>query len=85
KQPSILYYNDKLYVFGGSFDDFYASPEGLTWSSVKQKMLFPEHFGEASDHPYSIAIDKDNFIWIIWGQKGEVWRGRINKLGFKIN
>ncbi|KAA6325340.1 hypothetical protein EZS27_025437, partial [termite gut metagenome] len=42
KQPSILYYNDKLYVFGGSFDDFYASPEGLTWSSVKQKMLFPE-------------------------------------------
>jgi hypothetical protein len=84
KQPSIIYYNDRFYVFGGSFDGFYTSPEGLTWSNVEKKMLFPEHFGEASYHPYSTVIDKDNFIWIIWGQKGEVWRGRINKLGVKI-
>ncbi|KAA6349419.1 hypothetical protein EZS27_003132 [termite gut metagenome] len=84
KQPSIIYYNDRFYVFGGGFDGFYTSPEGLTWSHVKKKMFFPEYFGEASYHPYSIVIDKDNFIWMIWGQKGEVWRGRINKLGFKI-
>jgi hypothetical protein len=84
EQPSILYYNDRFYVFGGSFNGFYTSPEGLTWSNVEKKMFFPEHFGEASYHPYSIVIDRDNFIWIIWGQKGEVWRGRINKLGFKV-
>jgi hypothetical protein len=84
EQPSILYYNDRFYVFGGSFDGFYTSPEGLTWSRVKEKMLFPKHFGEVSNQPYSIVVDKDSFIWIIWGQNGEVWRGRINKLGFKI-
>jgi hypothetical protein len=83
-QPSILYYNDRFYVFGRSFDGFYTSPEGLTWSRVTQKMFFPKHSGETSDHPYSLSIDKDNFIWIIRGKEGEVWRGRINKFGFTI-
>ena len=22
-------------------------------------------------------------IWIVWNQDGSVWRGRLNKLGFK--
>lgn len=30
---------------------------------------------------YSLTIDKDHYIWIVWND-GEVWRGRQNKLGF---
>ena len=33
---------------------------------------------------YSLTIDKDNFIWIVWNEDGSVWRGRLNKLGFLI-
>lgn len=32
---------------------------------------------------YSLAIDKNHYIWIVWNQDGSVWRGRLNKLGFK--
>ena len=32
---------------------------------------------------YSLAIDKNHYIWIVWND-GSVWRGRLNKLGFKI-
>ena len=31
----------------------------------------------------SYIIDEEQFLWIIWSQTGEVWRGRINKLGFE--
>jgi hypothetical protein len=81
--PSISYYNNKFYLFGENFDYLYVSQEGLTWSRLEKKALFPPHFG--SMNHYSTVVDKDNFIWILWGDKaGEVWRGRINKLGFKI-
>lgn len=31
---------------------------------------------------YSLAIDKNHYIWIAWNDCS-VWRGRLNKLGFK--
>ena len=31
---------------------------------------------------YSLAIDKNHYIWIAWND-GSVWRGRLNKLGFQ--
>lgn len=32
---------------------------------------------------YSLAIDANHYIWIVWSKDGSVWRGRQNKLGFK--
>lgn len=83
--PSIIHYNDKFYAFGGDFSSFYLSKEGLVWNKIKKKVLFPTAFS-GREH-YSMVVDQNNFIWIIWskGQKqDEVWRGRINRLGFKI-
>lgn len=31
---------------------------------------------------YSLTIDKNHYIWIVWND-GSVWRGRLNRLGFK--
>lgn len=31
---------------------------------------------------YSLTIDKNNYIWIVWNDDCSVWRGRLNKLGF---
>ena len=33
---------------------------------------------------YSLAIDENHYIWIVWNSDGSVWRGRLNKLGFAI-
>lgn len=96
ENASIVRYNNKLYTFGGSgvyngnlspFNILFESTDnGISWKTVTKKVAFPEEFthlyNEANGN-YSCVIDNKQYIWIVWGQTGEVWRGRINKMGFK--
>lgn len=80
--PSIIRYNHAFYAFGKDFKTFYTSINGLAWQEVKKKFLFPQSIrGVESD--YSMVVDELNFIWIMRSTPNEVWRGRLNKLGFK--
>lgn len=93
---AMIYYNKQLYAFGGpgqnsngeipAFDRFYSSKnQGITWEGITQNVLFPEEFTdlyEQAEGHYSFVVDKNNFLWIVWSKSGQVWRGRINKLGF---
>lgn len=78
--PSIIYYNDAFYTFGGDFNGFNKSLNGIAWYAADKKFWMPEEFKNKGK--YSMVLDNNNFIWIIWNN-GEVWRGRLNKLGFK--
>lgn len=89
--PAIIRYDDAFYMFGGNFNTIYKSLTGIAWNATKKGFLLPEEM--AGNNAYSMVVDKDNYIWIIIGQKtpatggttaGEVWRGRLNKLGFLI-
>lgn len=95
RNASMIYYNDQLYVFGGpgknggsakAFDYFYSSKDnGIGWAKVSKGASFPEEFNSLyaqSNGNYSCTIDDNNYLWIMWGKTGEVWKGRINKLGF---
>ena len=95
ENPTIIHYNKKLYAFGGpakdgtnlqAFKQFYSSKDnGISWEPVTKNLLFPKEFAalyEQAEGNYSCIVDKNNFIWIIWSNTGEVWRGRINKMGF---
>ena len=86
--PSIIAYNEELYAFGNDFKVFYNSPSGLTWKEANKKFYFPKDLTKRAGTDYSIVIDKQQFIWIICSKnedgKDEVWRGRLNKLGFDI-
>ena len=31
----------------------------------------------------TMAVDNENFIWILCGTDGQLWRGRLNRLGWK--
>ena len=84
----IIRYNEQLYTFGGAtkglkaFQSFYASQDnGLVWKEETRFVRFPKEFLGRND-AFSYIVDKDNFIWIMWSNSGEVWRGRINKMGF---
>lgn len=94
--PAIMYYGDMLYCLGGELDAIYSSITGIAWSKTETKFLLPQEFkGKGT---YSIIVeptkdktvdpaDKRDFIWVIFGGNGtknEVWRGRLNRLGFKI-
>lgn len=96
ENASLIAYNNSLYTFGGpgqhngqleAFCQFYQSEDnGISWDAVRRNLEFPEEFKnlyENGDGNYSCIVDKDNFIWIMWSNSGEVWRGRINKLGFE--
>lgn len=97
ENATIIRYNDKLYTFGGArkylefelatpFQNFYVSPDnGISWNIVTEKTMFPDEFNdlyEESKGNYSCVVDDNQYIWIMWSQTGEVWRGRINKFGF---
>lgn len=95
ENQGLIYYNDKLYTFGGpgqfngsieAFSKFYSSEDnGISWKTITSKFMFPTEFNtlykEATGN-YSYVVDDQQFIWIMWSQTGEVWRGRLNKLGF---
>jgi len=98
ENASIIQYNNKLYTFGGAkkylgleivapFQYFFESSDnGITWNTVTEKVMFPTEFArlyQEAKGNYSYIVDDNQFIWIMWSQTGEVWRGRMNKFGFK--
>lgn len=83
--PAIIYYGGDFYMFGGSFEAIYKSVAGIAWEETEELFLLPEAFKDKGS--YSLTVDKENYIWIVWGGNGtpnEVWRGRLNRLGFTI-
>lgn len=79
--PYIMYYGDALYIFGGKLESFYKSATGgIAWEKQEKKFLFPAEFATKGTS-YTATVDKNNFIWIVWGgSTNEVWRGCLNKL-----
>jgi hypothetical protein len=90
--PFIMYYGEMYYCFGGKLDAIYSSVASLAWFKTEKKFLLPQEFKDKGS--YSVVVDptvnpedKRDFIWVIFGGNGtknEVWRGRLNKLGFEI-
>lgn len=88
-------YDDKFCLVGGLNDKGRGSKEihfstdyGVTWHLSDTLVVFPQEFvgrGNAS-----VVVDKDNYMLLFGGKTSssakaldEVWRGRINRLGFK--
>lgn len=95
ENQALIHYNGQLYTFGGpgqhkgaipAFGYFYHSKDnGINWKQITKKIMFPKEFEglyHKAEGNYSYIVDEEQFIWIMWSQTGEVWRGRINKFGF---
>lgn len=93
--PVLIYYNEHFYAFGGSMNAIYESKAGIAWQQVEENFLLPSAFAGKDSYTVVVdhtpkdaftAVDKRDFIWVIFGGNGipnEVWRGRLNKLGFE--
>lgn len=86
-QMNLLYYDNKLMALGGdskngsfkALERFFVSEDnGLTWQ--RQQNIIPPMDIQGTDGYITGTVDKNNFIWLIAGNK--VYRGRINRLGF---
>lgn len=87
-------YDGKYYLIGGleaggaaSSEIFTSSDRGVTWVAAEAKMVFPDIFLARGFS--SIVVDKDNYLYLFSGktnssgnQMNDIWRGRINRLGF---
>lgn len=65
-----------LYMFYASYDG------GISWSG-DSRIPIPSGL-TGKDIPFALTVDQDNFIWMICGDDGKIWRGRLNKLGWEI-
>jgi len=82
ENASLMYCDNYFYIFGSGLDVVYTSISGLVWKKVTSKFMLPKEM--SGQQNYAMAIDADQFIWIVISENGanQVWRGRINKLGF---
>lgn len=77
---NVVYYDNYMLAIGGNNDKLYSSSDcGITWKKTESFTL-PEGF---SANEVSLAVDADNFIWIVCTGTGQVWKGRFNKMGWK--
>ena len=65
-----------------AFSAFYRSTDGgITWRQQSFYAL-PEQF-RSSTTSFALVEDAEHFLWMIGGESGQVWRARINRLGWK--
>lgn len=67
------------------FTSFYTSVDkGISWKTDAKTYLVPEGFSSASS-AFTMLLDSDNYLWLICGESGQVWKGRQNKMGWNEN
>lgn len=81
----LLSYDGKTWAFGGAgagykaFEYIFISNDhGITWKPDADLHLPNELLGVSG--PFTATVDDNNYIWLFAGN--QVWRGRINRLGF---
>lgn len=89
----VVKYGDALVAMGGAgkgessgvkaFSQMYGSVDGgLTWKK-HATLVFPNGF-HSSETSFAMATDADHYLWMVCGKTGQVWRGRLNKLGWPV-
>lgn len=94
RQPSLINYDNGALLIGTGLDsDTICNPllsqdYGRTWKR-HPNMDFKMAFGtNVLPHPsatpaVAVALSDDKYVWVFCQQTGEIWRGRINRLGWK--
>lgn len=82
KQPSLVTYDESAVLIGlsndGTVSPLYRSWDyGRTWDA--EEYYLPTITGATS---ISATVDNNQYLWIVCGGTGQVWRGRINRLAW---
>ncbi len=57
---------------------YFSNDHGITWKP-DYELLLPKAV-QGTESPMAATVDEDNYIWLILDK--QVWRGRLNRLGF---
>lgn len=95
KGLAVVRYDNFLYALGGAgvaggadvdaFNAFYISKDnGIAWKEPAGFLQRLPQELQGDNAPFAVATDAGNYIWIInSGDNGGVWKGILNRLGFK--
>ena len=95
KGLSVVRYDNFLYAFGGSgsvqgesvgaFSSFFISRDnGITWKAPDDFYQRMPAELQGYEAPFVATVDSNNVMWIVCaGENPAVWKGLINRLGFK--
>ena len=75
-------YDDGVLLTGKPYTTIYQSRDnGITW---KENALYtmPDGFDTATTK-VTMTVDADNYLWLFCSGTGQVWRGRLNRLGWE--
>ena len=79
---TLIRYDESVLAFGGDYKTIYQSRDnGITWKTSKLFSM-PENF-DYSTTGVTVIKDDENYIWLYCNGTGQVWRGRLNKLGWE--
>ncbi len=85
----VVAYADGLYALGGDaasadklvFNQIYFSKDGgITWLK-DERFIFPFRF--MCDKSFALTTDGEHNIWLLCGETGQIWRGRLNGLAWE--
>ena len=87
----VVKYGDQMLALGGkgigactvtAFKQLYASRDGgITWKT-DARFQIPDGFS-ATNSTFAMTVDENQYLWIICGGSGQVWRGRLSQLGWQ--
>ena len=87
---TMVKYDDGILALGGkgiggcdkpAYSMIYQSRDnGITWK-YNSCYVLPDDFNNSATK-VTATVDGDNFIWLYCEGSGQVWRGRLNKLGW---
>ena len=79
---TLIQYGDSFLAFGGDYRKVYVSRDkGITWK-VSKYVTMPADF-DYTTTGVQVVLDDDNFIWLYCKGTGQVWRGRLNRMGWE--
>lgn len=85
----VVEYNKQLLATGvqsnqNNITTLYSSRDnGFSWNVSSSIVLPQSAIGRAQN--CAMCVDNDNHIWMVFGTTGEVYKGRLNKLGWISN
>ena len=78
----LVKYDDGVLAIGKPYTQIYQSRDnGITWKNNPIYQL-PADF-DATATAVTMTVDGDNFVWLYCEGTGQVWRGRLNRLGWE--
>ena len=88
---TIVKYGKYLVALGGqglgasteeAYTTIYYSPDkALSWHKDDDMFYYPDDF-DTSVTAVAAACDENNYLWVICGGTGQVWKGRLNIMGW---